>query len=385
MKSKISKREFIRTGMYGACGAALGMSYLKTIASDMTASHIETNKPTGPGKFSHEAMYYTPGEGYVTCNLCPNGCVLEPGDFSVCRNKTNEKGKLYTVAYGNPCTVNIDPIEKKPLFHFVPGMKVYSLATGGCNLRCLNCQNWTISQFSAKDLNSYDMMPEKIVEDCLKSKCRAIAYTYSEPTSYYEYMYDTAKLARQKGLRNILISNGYINTRPLSELSKYIDGANINLKSFKDSIYKELNGGKLKPILNTLSLLKDAGVMLEITNLVVPTWTDDLKMIREMCKWLYDNGFSEYPLHFSRFTPMYKLTQLPVTPVSVLDSAIKIAADAGLKYVYIGNVPAHKAENTYCPSCKKTIIERKGFTVLSNNIADGKCKFCKHPIKGVWS
>lgn len=351
----------------------------------MVTQNEKLNQGNAPGTDSHEAMFYTAKGSIVYCQLCPNACILDEGDFSLCRNKINRNGKLYTVAYGNPCTINVDPIEKKPLYHFVPGMRIYSIATGGCNMRCLNCQNWTISQVSAKDLKSFRMAPEQVVRECIGNKCKAIAFTYSEPISYYEYMYDIAHLAKQNGIRTALISNGYIHAIPLKKLSKYIDCANINLKSFKDSTYKQLNGGKLQPILNTLKQLRDNGVWLEITNLIVPTWTDDLKMIREMCKWLYDNKFDEYPLHFSRFTPMYKLTQLPVTPVSTLDNAVKIALDEGLKYIYVGNVPAHKNENTYCPSCKKMIIERKGYTVLNNHIKGGKCKFCNHSIKGVWS
>jgi len=228
------------------------------------------------------------------------------------------------------------------------------------------------------------MFPEVVVKNSLVNKCESIAYTYSEPNSFYDYMYDTAKLASSKGIKNLYISNGYINDKPLRRLAKYINAANINLKTFKNEIYKKLNGGTLAPILNTLKVLKEEGVWLEITNLVIPTWTDDFNMIKEMCNWLVANKLDNCPLHFLKFIPLYKLTHLPITPVSTLEKARKIALDAGMKYVYLGNVPGHEGENTFCPECKKQIIKRKGFYILENNIKNGKCKFCGEKIAGVW-
>jgi pyruvate formate lyase activating enzyme len=312
-------------------------------------------------------------------------CLLRNGDKSICHTRVNIGNKLYTIAYGNPCTVHVDPIEKKPLFHFLPSSRSYSIATAGCTLACLNCQNWEISQVSPNDTTNYDLFPTQVVEEAIKNSCQSIAYTYSEPLAFYEYTYDTAKLAKAKGLKNLLISNGYINEKPLRDLAKHLHGANINLKSFSDDIYMRLNGGKLQPILDTLKILKEENVWLEITNLIVPTWTDNIDMIKKMSDWLVKNGLYDYPLHFIRFHPMYKLTQLPETPVSILEKARDIAMKAGMKYVYVGNVPGHQAENTYCHKCKKMIIERRGFAIISNNITNGHCKFCNEKLPGIWT
>ena len=291
----------------------------------------------------------------------------------------------FAIAYGNPNTLHVDPIEKKPLFHFLPGTRAYSIATAGCTMACLNCQNWEISQVSPADTTNYDLFPAKVIEEAVKNNTKSIAYTYAEPIAFYDYTLDTCKIARAKGLKNLLISNGYINEKPLRELAKYTDAANINLKSYDDDIYVRLNGGRLQPILETLKILKEENVWLEITNLIVPTWTDNLDMVKKMCDWLYTNQLQNYPLHFIRFFPLYKLTQLPETPVSALEKAREIAMKAGIKYVYIGNVPGHAAENTFCHKCKKMIIERKGFTIITENIVKGKCKFCGEPIPGIWS
>ena len=335
-------------------------------------------------KWSKEAMFYEQTARGVTCLVCPNECTIKEGELGDCRSRTNFNGKLYSLAYGNPCAVHVDPVEKKPLFHFLPSSMAYSIATAGCNLACLNCQNWTISQKSPRETHNYDLMPEGVIHETMKNQCKSIAYTYSEPVTFFEYTYDTSKLARNKGIKNILVSAGYINEKPLRELAKYIDAANIDLKSFKDSIYLKLNGGKLQPVLNTLQILRDEGVWLEITNLVIPGWTDDLEMIKEMCKWLYDNNFKDYPLHFSRFSPLYKLTQLPATPVSILEKARDVALNSGLNYVYIGNVPGTSAENTACPRCKKIVVERRGYRIIANNIVNNKCRFCNTPVAGIW-
>jgi pyruvate formate lyase activating enzyme len=227
-------------------------------------------------------------------------------------------------------------------------------------------------------------MPEKIVEQCLINKCESIAYTYSEPTTFYEYAYETAKLAREKGIKNVWKSNGYINEIPLRKLSKVIDAANIDLKTFDNEIYSKLSGGKLVPVLQTLKTFKEEGVWLEITNLVIPSWTDNLDTIKKMCDWLVKNNLHDCPLHFSRFIPLYKLTQLPLTPIQTLEKARNVALKSGIKYVYIGNVPAHKTENTFCHKCERMVVERRGFTIIKNELNLGKCKFCGENIPGVW-
>jgi pyruvate formate lyase activating enzyme len=292
---------------------------------------------------------------------------------------------MYSIAYGNPCAVHIDPIEKKPFYHFLPTAKSYSIAAAGCNLACLNCQNWQISQAGPNETKNYDLMPAAVVEQAQQYQCETIAYTYGEPITFYEYVLDTAQLARKQNIRNLFKSNGYICEEPLRELADYLDGANIDLKSFDDDVYQRLNAGRLAPVLKTLQVLKEKNVWVEITNLIIPGWTDDLSMIKKMCDWLVSNGLSDCPVHFSRFTPLYKLNQVPATPVATLEKARDIALKAGVQYVYIGNVPAHYTESTYCHRCGKKIIERKGFSILHNFIVDGKCQFCKTKIPGVWS
>ena len=305
--------------------------------------------------------------------------------MSDCHNRKVFDGKLYTMAYGNPCAIHIDPIEKKPLYHFLPGSSAFSIATAGCNLACLNCQNWTISQSSPEETKNYDLMPDRVVAQALRYSCDSIAYTYSEPITFYEYVFDTGKLAHEAGIRNVLVSAGYIHEEPLLNLCKVIDGANIDLKSMDETIYLKLNAGKLEPVLNCLKILKDQGIWLEITNLVIPSWTDDMDMIKRMCHWLVVNGFENTPLHFSRFHPQYKLQRLPSTPAKTLENAMGIALAEGLQYVYIGNVPGSNATDTLCPSCGEIAIGRSGYTIQENNLAGGTtCRKCNHPIPGIW-
>jgi pyruvate formate lyase activating enzyme len=383
---KISKRQFFRFSLAGIGGAVTGLKSMDVMAKTLIPMEPSAIAPaSGLGKFSKESPYAVVTPKGVKCQICPNNCILREGSESICRTHLVKDGKLYTIAYGNPCSVHVDPIEKKPLFHFLPATQSFSIATAGCNFACLNCQNWEISQQSPRDTRNIELFPAMVVEEAIAQGCKSIAYTYSEPIAFYEYMFDTARLARGRGIKNLMISNGFINEKPLSDLVKYIDAANINLKSFSEETYEKLNGGSLQPILNTLKIMKAAGVWLEITNLVVPGWTDDLPMIREMCGWLVTNGFAGTPLHFSRFHPLHKLTSLPYTPLATLEKAREIAIKTGIRFVFIGNVPGTTAENTYCPRCKKTVIERKGFTILSNNLKDGACKFCNEKIGGVWA
>ncbi len=387
-KRQISKREFIKKSIFGTCGIAVGLSGLKLLANsrfEIPAGISPDNLPGDLWKWSTEAIYYISTPRGIKCQLCPQECTLEEGETGDCKTNVNVKGKLYSITYGNPCAVHVDPIEKKPLYHFLPSSMAYSIATAGCNLACLNCQNWQISQSSPKDTRNYDLMPSKVVEQAKSYNCKSIAYTYSDPIAFYEYTLDSSKIAKNNGIKNIIISAGYINKEPLYKWCEYIDAANIDLKSFSNETYEMLNAGTLEPVLDTLKILKDKGIWLEITNLIVPSWTDDFDMIRKMCDWLYDNGFEDCPFHFSRFHPMYKLKQLPATPLSDLEKAKRIAMESGLKYVYIGNVPNTDAENTYCPNCKKILIERRGYHVAQNNISNNNtCKFCGEKIAGVW-
>jgi len=374
----MKKREFIKCGMLGL-GGTLCLPYDRLLASSYPAGVA-----TDLWKWSKEALFAEMTPRGVRCMICPNECTLKPDELSDCRNRINKNDKLYTIAYGNPCAIHVDPIEKKPLYHFLPASNAFSIATAGCNLACMNCQNWTISQSSPTETTNYDLMPEEVVNQALAYNCQSIAYTYSEPITFFEYTCDSAKIARTKGIKNVLVSAGYIHEEPLRYMAKYIDAANIDLKSFSENIYLRLNAGKLNPVLTTLKVLREEGVWLEITNLIVPSWTDDLDMIREMCQWLSSNGLSDAPLHFSRFHPMHKLTQLPPTPLSTLKAAHKIAIEEGIQFVYIGNVPGTDASNTNCPACNTLLIERKGYKIGKVNIIDGKCSNCKHLIPGVW-
>ena len=369
----MNKREFLKQGL--AATGAMACSLLMGFAGN-TSEKL--------WKWSKEGLYWSPTPRGTKCLICPNECIIKEGETGLCHNRINFQDKLYSMAYGNPCAMNIDPIEKKPLNHFLPGSKAFSIGTAGCNLACMNCQNWTISQVSPKETRNYDLMPDKLIEETIDAKCQSIAYTYSEPISFYEYTLDSAKLARQAGVKNVLVTAGFINDEPLRNWCKYIDAARVDLKSFSNEIYLKLSAGALQPVLNTLKTFAEQGVWLEIINLVVPSWTDNLDMIKRMCNWLVENGLSNAPLHFDRFHPDYKLTQLSATPIGVLTQAREIALAAGIKYVYIGNVPGLDAQNTFCPKCHEVVIERKGFTIIQNNMVKGACKKCGEKIPGVW-
>lgn len=380
----ITKRQFIQYCIAGIGGLACGMKTMDAFAYG-DESYLDLKPASGDiGRWSKEALFYTETADGLKCLKCPHGCVLGADQSGRCRSRVNRNGKMYSIAYGNPCAVHIDPIEKKPLSHFLPTTRAFSVAVAGCTFACLNCQNWQVSQFSPLETKNYDLMPAKLVEKCLSTRCESIAYTYSEPTTFYEYAYDTAKIARSHNIRNVWKSCGYINEEPIRKLAKYLDASNIDLKSLDDNIYAKLNSGRLEPVLRTLRILKQEGVWLEITNLVIPTWTDDLDLIKRMCDYLYKNGFSDCPLHFSRFSPLHKLTQLPKTPVSTLEKAREIAMNAGIKYAYIGNVPGHAGANTYCHKCGRMIVERRGHSIINNYMVDGKCRFCNEKIPGVW-
>jgi pyruvate formate lyase activating enzyme len=309
---------------------------------------------------------------------------MENGQRSKCRARMNKEGTLYSLVYGKPCAVHVDPIEKKPFFHFLPGTTAFSIATAGCVLSCKFCQNWQISQAKPEDTDTHDLPPEKVVKNAIAYGTRSITYTYTEPTVFYEYMYDTAVLAKKNRIKNTMHSCGYIREKPLRKLSRYMDAADIDLKAFTEEFYLRICGGSLKPVLDALVVLKEEGVWIEITNLIIPTLNDAMKNIREMSRWIQKNLGADVPIHFSRFFPHYKLSNLPPTSLETLTAARKTAMDAGLKFVYIGNM-RDEGENTFCPHCKRLLIERIGYFVKQNNVTDGKCRFCRVPIPGVWS
>jgi len=284
-----------------------------------------------------EARWWHESQGYAICGLCPHGCRIADGKAGICGSRVNRKGTLYSAVYGYPCALAIDPVEKKPLYHFLPGTTCLSFSCVGCNLRCKGCQNWSISQAAPGSEKEY-WAPEELVDLAIKKGCPSIAYTYTEPLTWYEYCFDTARLAHEKGLYNILVSAAYINPEPLREIAPLIDAANIDLKYFSDELYRKVSGAGLKPVLDSLLLLRDAGVHLEITNLLIPGINDDEAMIRAMCKWLSSNGLSNVPLHFSRFFPNHKLDSTPPTPLKTLHLARSIAREQGLTTIHLGNV-----------------------------------------------
>ena len=286
-----------------------------------------------------ECRYYQClDDGRVECLLCPHHCRISDGKTGICRSRRNRGGTLISEVYAKPCALAIDPIEKKPLYHFHPGTTCLSLACTGCNFRCLNCQNYDISQASPSDVNHYELLPEDIVALCQKHHCPGIAYTYTEPLTYIEYIIDCAHLAHEGGLWNILVTAGYVCQEPLNDLLPYLDAANIDLKSFSDDIYNKVSGGHLQPVLDTILAMHEAGVWIELTNLVIPSVNDDMDMIRQMCRWLVENGLANAPLHFSRFFPRFKMQDKPPTPIQTLRAAKQVAEEEGITHVYLGNV-----------------------------------------------
>ncbi len=334
-----------------------------------------------------EALFYERiDDEHVRCRLCPRQCVVGPGERGYCRVRENHDGKYYTVVHGRVCAYHVDPIEKKPLFHFLPGSTAFSIATVGCNLTCKFCQNWDISQAVPEDVGATNMPPADVVSAARKYGAPTIAYTYSDPSVFYEFVLDCARAGREEKLKSVVISAGYLNRKPLLDLISTLDGIKIDLKSFRDDFYRDICGVRLAPVLDTISTIREKGLWLEIVNLMIPTLNDDEKEVDRMCKWIVENLGPDVPVHFTRFYPRYKLKNLPPTPVSTVERAREIALARGIKFAYVGNVPAgNPGEWTYCPGCGEVVIKRAGYTVLSVGISDGRCARCGVEIPGVWS
>ncbi|MBF0310681.1 MAG: AmmeMemoRadiSam system radical SAM enzyme [Magnetococcales bacterium] len=322
----------------------------------------------------------------LVCDLCPHYCTIPEGGAGDCRVRVNRNGVLLATTFGRPSSVHIDPIEKKPLFHFLPGTPILSLATAGCNLHCRFCQNWQLSQRDGTEMEQvFRAPPEAIVSLSQREKCPSIAYTYSEPIIFYEYVQETAALARAKQMRNVLVTAGYINEKPLRQLCRLIDATNTDLKAFDEPFYRDICGASLKPVLKALTIFQEEGVWQEITCLIVPTLNDDLVKVRAMCQWMVKELGPEVPLHFSRFHPMYRLRNLPPTPAQTLVRCREVAREAGLRHVYIGNVNGQEGEHTYCPQDGTLLIRRFGFAVQENHLKNGRCPTCNHTLAGVWT
>ncbi len=323
--------------------------------------------------------------GELICELCPRYCAIPEGGAGDCRVRINLGGRLIASTYGRPSSVHIDPMEKKPLFHFLPGSPIFSIATAGCNLHCENCQNWQLSQRGGEEMEQvYQAPPEMVVDTAAGQGCRSIAYTYSEPIIFYEYVDDTAALARERGLKNVLVTAGYINKKPLRQLCRTLDAANVDLKAFDDGFYRRVCSATLKPVLDALVVLKEEGVWLEITNLLIPGLNDDITMVRRMSRWIHDELGADTPVHLSRFHPRYRMRNLPPTPKETLARCRAEAKDIGLHHVYVGNLLGNEGESTHCPRDGTRLINRFGYTIQENNLVDGTCPTCRKPIAGVW-
>lgn len=332
-----------------------------------------------------EAMFYVRQDGgKVRCGLCRFNCLISEGDRGICAVRENRGGTLYSLVYGKLCAEHIDPIEKKPLFHVMPGSKTYSIATRGCNFRCRHCQNYSISQVKRSEpILGSEQTPQEVVQQARDSGCLSISYTYTEPTIFYEFAYDTARLAREAGLKNIFVTNGYISKEALSLIAPYLDAANIDLKGFSEGFYRDVVHARLPEVLDSIIEYRKQGIWLELTTLIIPGLNDSDSELQELARFIVTNLGIDTPWHVSQFYPTYKLLDLPRTPVSTLRRARDIGLAAGLRYVYEGNVPGEGGENTSCPSCSTLLIERYGYAIGSNRISNGVCPGCGTAIAGV--
>ena len=334
----------------------------------------------------HEAKFYeTLAGGRVRCRLCPRGCVVGDQQRGYCRVRENRGGKYYSLVYGYPAAVHIDPIEKKPFFHVYPGSKSYSIATVGCNFCCKFCQNWDISQASPEDVKPAYRSPEEIAAAARKAEARTIAYTYTEPVVFNEYVNDCAVAGKKAGIESVMVSNGFISNEALQSLFPVLKAVKIDLKSFSQSYYADICEGQLQPVLDTLKRLSGSGVWYEIVVLLIPTLNDSSDEIKRMSAWIVKELGPDVPLHFSRYHPMYKIRNIAPTPLATLQRAQKIAWEEGVRFSYIGNVPGAEEQNTICPFCKTVLIRRYAYSILENNIAGGRCRKCDKPIAGVWA
>jgi pyruvate formate lyase activating enzyme len=373
----MERRRFIATA--AGSGLALGSGLLPALENlyafgqDAELSRVE-------------ARYYKKlPDREIECQLCPRRCRLGDKERGYCGVRENDGGTYYTLVYGKVCALNVDPIEKKPFFHVRPKTNALSLATAGCNVNCKFCQNWEISQARPEQVKNVDFQPARVAEAAEKYGCRTIAFTYSEPTVYYEFMYDTVVAARQRGIRSVVVSGGHINPEPLEALTRIVDAIKIDLKAFNPEFYKTYIRGELQPVLDAISQIHKNGVWMEIVYLMIPTLNDDIDEVRRMARWLAETIGTDVPLHFSRFSPMYLLKNLPPTPISSLEKARDAARAEGLRFVYIGNVPGHEGENTYCPKCNTLLIRRHGYQIQDNILKGGACPNCQTPIPGRWT
>jgi len=375
----MGRRTFLSGCAAGACLLASGPA---------AASILSRNRPeqAPPGEeFLREARYYEKlPNRKIRCTLCPRACEIDDMERGYCGVRENRGGTYYTLVHSRPVTLHPDPIEKKPFYHVMPGTRSYSIATVGCNVECKFCQNWQISQVRPEQVRSYIMPPGRVASHAEQNACRSVAYTYTEPVVYYEYMVDCADACRSRGLKNVMVSGGYIQKEPLSELCGHLDAAKIDLKAFSEDFYRDLVSGELAPVLSTLEQLVAAEVWTEIVYLVVPSHNDSEEELEGVCRWVRSALGPDVPIHFTRFHPSYRLQDLPRTPIRTLERAWEVGRAEGLNYVYIGNVPGHSGEDTACPGCGELLIHRRGYSVQVRGLVDGNCGRCGRAIPGVW-
>jgi pyruvate formate lyase activating enzyme len=379
----------------GGCTAGLIMTggftrrrFLGTTAGCAVAAaagRVHALPATGAAEATEARNYRKLAKNKVQCGLCPWACLVDNGHRGKCGVRENRGGVYRSLVYGRIAASHTDPIEKKPFFHFLPGSTAYSLATVGCNFDCKFCQNWDLSQARPEDTDAPFSAPVSTAERAKRSGASIIAYTYSEPTVFNEFVFDVASGSRRLGMKNVVVSNGFIQKKPLTDLASVIDGYKVDLKSFDESYYRKVCAGKLKPVLDTLVSLKSLNVWTEIVYLIVPSLNDGKGAFENLARWIFRELGPDVPLHFSRFYPQYKLKNLAPTPAQTLERAWNTAREAGLHFVYLGNIPGHEAENTVCPGCGRILIRRTGFEVVENHVASGKCGFCRRVIPGVWA
>jgi len=375
-----SRREFGKAAAKLATALCVSETFAGKIITAI--AHAQTGSNT-PG--NAEAWNYSKLPNSVTrCNVCPRGCTLSVGEFSYCRAKRNINGVLVSLSYGKMSTINFDPVEKSPLFHFTPGKKGLAIGPSGCNLNCLYCQNWQISQKSPLYTKNTPLLPDKGVRSAKEKNLSAMIFTYTEPVTYPRYLMEMTKMAKVEGLMTNVVTAGYVYEECIDKISENVDAFTVGLKGWDPEFYRQMTKGEIEPVKKAIKKIARSDKWLEIVTLLVPTKNDDDKTVRNIAKFVKNETGVDTPLHFLRFTPAYKLRNLPNTPVSVMERARKIAMDEGLRYVYLGNVPGHIGQNTLCPTCGKTIIRKVGFEIIEEHVNKGYCEFCKTKIPGIW-
>lgn len=377
-EERLTRREMLRRCLWGAAGLCLGARLPGLLTDPAWAAGL----PAG----WRESEYYEqlPGN-QIRCHICPRECLVNDRQRGNCGNKQNLGGRYYTLVYGEVAALNADPIEKKPFFHFLPGTRALSLGTAGCNFHCKHCQNWEISQRQPEQVRATHAPPEVLVRLARRRGCQSLAYTYNEPTTFLTFMRDTARLGREAGLRSVMVSNGYIQRAPLLDAARYLEAIKVDLKSGTNSFYKQYCDGALKPVQETIKRVHALGKWLEVVYLVVPGLNDSPSVIAQACDWLLRAAGPDTPLHFTRFQPMYRLTNLPATPYETLVRCHRQARAAGMHFVYVGNVPEDTYQHTYCPQCQRIVVKRVGYQIAALDLKAGKCAFCGRKIPGIWA